>query len=73
MQTKLQSAVEVVVGVLVAFLLSVVVGQLWIYPHTHVAISLAANASATFWFTAVGLARGYLVRRFFNWLHGRGL
>jgi hypothetical protein len=68
MQTKRASLVETLTGTLVGMILAIVAGQYVIYPafgwHPH----LGDNLWMTACFTAVGLIRSYLWRRFFNWL-----
>jgi hypothetical protein len=71
MQTRKQSAVEVLVGTAIGLTLSVVVGQLLIYPAFGVHPSWIANVWMTGCFTVVSIARSYLTRRFFNWLNSR--
>lgn len=68
MQTKVQSIVEVICGLLFGFTLSVIAGR-FIYPAYGMPVTWGSNVAITLWFTIISLARGYLVRRFFNWLH----
>lgn len=66
MQSKRQSLIETVAGVAIGFVVSMLL-SLVVYPlHGH-NFSLAQNASITVIFTLASLARGYGVRRFFNW------
>lgn len=72
MQTKSQSLVETVSGVVVGFAVSMLLSMV-VYPlHGH-SFSLAENASITVIFTLASLARGYGVRRFFNWFWRAGI
>lgn len=70
MQTKTQSAVEVVCSTVVAFAISVCAGQ-FIYPAFGMPTTWVSNAGVTATFTVISIIRSYVSRRFFNWLHGR--
>lgn len=70
-QSRLHSLIEVCCATVFGFALSVVVGQLWIYPMHGVHPSWLANSAMTGWFTLLSIVRGYFVRRVFNWLHHR--
>lgn len=70
MQTKSQSAVEVVCSTALAFAISVGAGQV-IYPLYGMTPSLGLNVELTLWFTVISIIRSYLTRRFFNWMHAR--
>ena len=69
MQTKLQSALEaafnVVIGMGVALASQLVVFPLVGIPEQEMTTHLAI----TFWFTLISLARSYVIRRWFNGLH----
>jgi len=67
MQSKFQSAVEVISGLLIGFTVSVIAGRV-LYPLYGLKVGLGANITLTLWFTGLSLVRGYLVRRAFNWL-----
>ena len=71
MQTKIQSAIEVIASTCVAFCLNVGIGQL-LYPVYSMHPSVGTNAELTLWFTVISIVRGYVTRRFFNWLRHRG-
>lgn len=69
-QTRMQSLIEVNAGTAVGFLVS------WgATPFILAAFGYEAGAGKAFGITAaytvLSIARGYLVRRAFNWLHGR--
>jgi hypothetical protein len=59
-----ETIVSTVLGYLVALALLYLVNAVW---NLHLA--LADNLVITGLFTIASLARGYLVRRFFNWYH----
>jgi hypothetical protein len=68
MQSRIQSAVEVVSGTIIAFVISVAAGQFVIFPLFHIAPSLGDNIGITGCFTILSIVRGYVVRRMFNWI-----
>ncbi len=69
MQTKLQSALEAVlnvaVGMGVAFCSQLVVFPLVGIPEQEISTHMMITA----YFTAISLARSYVIRRWFNGLH----
>lgn len=67
MQTRRQSLIETVVGVAIGFMLSMAASVV-VYPMFGHGFTLAQNAGITVIFTVLSIARGYGVRRFFNWL-----
>jgi len=70
MQTRLQSLMEASSNTLIGFAISVGVGQL-VYPLFGYDVTIRHNIGLTAIFVAVSLARSYVFRRFFNWLHRR--
>lgn len=66
-QTRRQSLIETVVGVAIGFALSMLASVI-VYPLFGHSFTLAQNAGITVVFTVLSIARGYGVRRFFNWL-----
>jgi len=70
MQTRLQSLVEASSNTLIGFAISVGVGQL-VYPLFGYEVTIQDNIGLTAIFVAVSLARSYVFRRFFNWIHRR--
>lgn len=67
MQSRRQSLIETVAGVVIGFIVSMILSYI-VYPaHGHT-FTLAQNASITVIFTVASILRGYGVRRFFNWL-----
>jgi len=57
----IESLINIAIGAVVSFL-----SQLLIFPLFAIDVSLAANLGITAWFTAVSVARSYIVRRWFN-------
>ena len=65
MQTKLQSAIESAVNILIGYLVALA-SQLIVFPQFGINIPLADNLLIGFWFTVISLIRSYAVRRYFN-------
>ena len=66
-QTRRQSLIETVVGTATGFVFSILL-SIVVYPLFGHSFTLAQNAGITVIFTIASIARGYGVRRFFNWL-----
>ena len=64
-QTKLESAIEVVVNVLIGYVVATV-SQIMIFPLFGIFLPLSDNLLIGAYFTAISIVRGYVVRRFFN-------
>ena len=64
-QTKLESAIEVVVNVLIGYAVATA-SQIMIFPLFGVFLPLSDNLLIGAYFTAISIVRGYIVRRFFN-------
>lgn len=60
-QSMIESAVNVVIGYMVAL-----GSQLVVFPMFGVHLPLQDNLLIGLWFTAISLVRSYLVRRWFN-------
>ena len=72
MQTRMQSALEAAANAFLGWGISVVIGQLVIYPYYGYDVTVLDNFGMTAAFVAVSYARSYLFRRAFNWIHRRG-
>lgn len=68
-QSRLQSLVETCASIAIGFAVSVVITAIVMPAYGH-AVSLGENLQITAIFTAASIARGYLVRRWFNSMHG---
>ena len=64
-QTKLESAIEVVVNVLIGYVVATA-SQILIFPLFGIFLPLSDNLLIGAYFTAISIVRGYVVRRFFN-------
>lgn len=72
-QSKFLSAVETSVNTVVGYVVAVA-SQLVIFPLFDIHIEFHQNLLMGLYFTAISLARGYVIRRWFNGLkfHGTG-
>ena len=66
MQTKKMSLVEATAQAVTGWIVSVAT-QIILLPYFDVHISIKKNMLIGLVFVIIGMARGYLVRRFFNW------
>lgn len=69
MQTKVQSAIEAATNAVLGWAISVVIGQLVIYPYYGYDVTIIDNFGMTAAFVVVSYTRSYVFRRAFNWLH----
>ncbi len=60
----IETAASVAIGYVVALL-----SQVIIFPLFGIHVPLSDNLMIGAWFTIISIARGYAVRRFFNWFH----
>lgn len=67
MQAKRWSLIETLVSTAVGFAVTLCVYEWVIEPIWHLNTSFTENIGMTAVFTFVSIARGYLLRRFFNW------
>ena len=71
MQTKTQSAIEVLAGTALGFAVALL-AQIFIMELYGIQSSLTQDLFITLYFTGISILRGYAVRRFFNWLFHKG-
>lgn len=65
-QTRLGSLIEVCISIFIGFWIALA-SQIVIFPMVGIhGVSLATNIEITIYFTLVSVARGYLIRRYFN-------
>lgn len=69
-QSRMGSLVETVASIAIGFVVSVVITAVVMPLYGH-HVSMADNIEITCVFTVASIARGYFVRRWFNWLAGR--
>ncbi len=67
-QSRRQSLAETVTSVAIGYMVALA-SQLAIFPLFDIHVTLSDNLMIGAWFTAISIARGYAVRRFFNWYH----
>lgn len=65
MQSRLYSFIESIINVLIGYVVALI-SQIIIFPVFHIKISLKENILIGLFFTAVSIARSYLLRRCFN-------
>ena len=70
-QSRLSSAAEIAISTVVGFFLALAVGHFVFPAMFHINVSHETNVVVTTIFTVASLARGYVMRRFFNWLDHR--
>lgn len=68
MQTRRQSMIETAASVAIGYVVALL-SQIAIFPVFGIHVPLSDNLMIGAWFTVISIARGYAVRRFFNWLH----
>jgi len=66
MQTKKMSLIETLTNTGAGFLISLLTTQL-VLPQYKCSVTFSATVEITAIFTLVSIARGYAIRRFFNW------
>lgn len=64
-QTRLQSLIEVCLSTAIGFIIAYT-AQVFIFPLYDIEISTGAHLSITLIFTVISVARGYIIRRWFN-------
>ena len=67
-QSHRMSVVESLTNVIVGYTVALL-GQLIVYPIMDIPVTIKQNLVIGAIFLTIGLARSYLLRRFFNWLH----
>lgn len=71
MQSRRHSLLEATLNTLSGFVVTMI-AQAYIYPLYHIQTTTLTNFSLALWFTLLSIARSYLWRRTFNYLHLRG-
>lgn len=69
-QTRLQSLVETLVSIAVGFVIALI-AQIYVAGYFGWGFDLWRDLQITAFFTVISIARGYCIRRFFNWYHWR--
>lgn len=68
MQTRIQSLIEAWANVAIGYFVALA-AQLIVLPLCDIEVSMSQNIQIGLIFTAVSIARSYLLRRIFNRLH----
>ncbi|MEX3764488.1 DUF7220 family protein [Paraburkholderia phenoliruptrix] len=68
MQTRTQSFIETCINTAIGYLISLL-AQLTIFPMFGIHVPFHSNLMIGAAFTVVSIARGFFIRRLFNWLH----
>lgn len=71
MQTRKGSMAEVAVNILIGYWISFALNML-VFLLYNIEVSLRQNFEMGLIFTVASIIRSYYLRRFFNWLHGKG-
>jgi len=71
MQAKRQSLLETIFSTAVGFIVTLLTYEFVVNPIWNLTTSFHENLGITGVFTIVSVARGYLIRRFFNWLNNK--
>ena len=66
MQTRKGSLIEISTTTTIGYCVSVIIGQLWLYPAFGMDIDITANAGLTASFVAVSVVIKFLLRRIFT-------
>ena len=69
MQSKKGSIIEVVITLFISLGLSILIVQPIVFDMYNISLSVVDNTNIAVIFTIVSVVRGYIMRRFFNWLH----
>jgi hypothetical protein len=69
-QSKRNSLLEALLSTFIGLVVSLL-AQMVLYPVYGITMSLSTNLQLLFWFTLIGVARSYAVRRFFEWMWRR--
>lgn len=64
-QSRLGSLIEALMNTAIGLVISVIANQL-VFPHFGFHPSLGENVAISLIYTAISIARSYLLRRFFN-------
>lgn len=64
-QSKMQSLVESIVNVIIGYGVAIL-SQVLVFPLFGIDVPLSTNFAIGAWFTAISLARSYVIRRWFN-------
>lgn len=64
-QSRLESLIETVMNTAIGYGVALL-SQLLVFPMVGIHVSLTTNLVIGAWFTMISIARGYVIRRWFN-------
>lgn len=64
-QSKIESFIETCLNTAIGYVISLA-SQLVVFPLLGIHVPLSTNLKIGFWFTLISIARGYVIRRWFN-------
>lgn len=64
-QSKVESLVESAVNIVIGFVVAIL-SQVVVFPMYGIHVPLSTNLAMGVWFTAISLLRMYVIRRWFN-------
>lgn len=64
-QSKLESFIETCINTAIGFLVALA-SQLVVFPMVGIDVPISTNLEVGAWFTVISVARGYVIRRWFN-------
>lgn len=64
-QSKLESFVETCINTAIGFVVALL-SQLLVFPLVGIDVPFSTNLEVGAWFTVISVARGYVIRRWFN-------
>lgn len=64
-QSKLESFIETCLNTAIGFLVALA-SQIVVFPMVGIHVPLSTNLEVSAWFTVISVARGYVIRRWFN-------
>lgn len=64
-QSKLESFIETCINTAIGYLVALA-SQLVVFPMVGINVPISTNLEIGAWFTVISVARGYVIRRWFN-------
>lgn len=64
-QSKLESFVETCINTTIGYVVALL-SQLLVFPLVGIDVPFSTNLEIGAWFTVISVARGYIIRRWFN-------
>lgn len=64
-QSKLESLIETCINTAIGYLVALL-SQILVFPMVGIHVPFSTNLVIGAWFTVISVARGYIIRRWFN-------